>query len=106
LAVIETGAEDIALKSDFVQGLELQLIPRTKYLANGQVFTYHQTAVTAAVGPFLFQRQEAEVWPLDRFFNRLSGLSPDVVIGPKALQGQFTVSFDPFSHRIILLSPQ
>ena len=106
LAVIETGAEDIALKLDFVKGLGLELIPRTKYLANGQVFKYHHAAVEVSVGPFLFRRGEAEVWPLDRFFNRLSGLSPDVVIGPAALRGRLTVSFDPFANQVILLASE
>jgi tetratricopeptide (TPR) repeat protein len=103
LAMIETGAEDIAFKLDFVQGLPLQLIPKVKYLANGQVFNYHHAATAFNVGRFLFERQEAEVWPLNRFYNRISGVSPDVVIGPGALAGGFSVSFDPFDQQIILL---
>jgi hypothetical protein len=103
LAMIETGAEDIAFKLDFVQGLPLQLIPKVKYLANGQVFNYHQAAVAFGIGRFLFERQAAEVWPLNRFYDRISGVSPDVVIGPGALSGEFSVSFDPFDQQIILL---
>jgi hypothetical protein len=103
LAMIETGAEDIAFKLDFVQGLPLQLTPKVKYLANGQVFNYHHAATAFNVGRFLFERQEAEVWPLNRFYNRISGVSPDVVIGPGALAGEFSVSFDPFDQQIILL---
>jgi tetratricopeptide (TPR) repeat protein len=103
LAMIETGAEDIAFKLDFVQGLPLQLTPKVKYLANGQVFNYHHAAIAFNVGRFLFERQVAEVWPLNRFYNRISGVSPDVVIGPGALAGGFSVSFDPFDQQIILL---
>jgi tetratricopeptide (TPR) repeat protein len=103
LAMIETGAQDIAFKLDFVRGLQLQLIPKVKYLANGQVFKYHHAALVLDVGRFLFERQAAEVWPLNRFYNRITGLSPDVVIGPGALEGEFSVSFDPFDQQIILL---
>ena len=103
LAMIETGAQDIAFKLDFVQSLPLQLIPRTKYLANGQVFKYHHAALVLGIGRFLFERQAAEVWPLNRFYNRISGVSPDVVIGPGALAGEFSVCFDPFDQQIILL---
>ncbi len=103
LAMIETGAEDIAFKLDFVQGLPLPLIPKVKYLANGQVFNYHHAAIALNVGRFLFGRQAAEVWPLNRFYDRISGVSPDVVIGPGALAGEFSVSFDPFDQQIILL---
>ena len=103
LAMIETGAEDLAFKLDFVQGLPLPLIPKVKYLANGQVFNYHQAAIALNVGRFLFERQAAEVWPLDRFYDRISGVSPDVVIGPGALAGGFSVSFDPFDQQIVLL---
>jgi hypothetical protein len=103
LAMIETGAQDIAFKLDFVQELSLPLIPRTKYLANGQVFKYHHAAVVLGIGSFLFERQAAEVWPLNRFYNRISGVSPDVVIGPRALAGEFSISFDPFDNQIIFL---
>jgi hypothetical protein len=74
-----------------------------KYLANGQVFNYHHAATAFNVGRFLFERQAAEVWPLNRFYNRISGVSPDVVIGPGAMAGEFSVSFDPFDSQIILL---
>jgi hypothetical protein len=103
LAMIETGAQDIAFKLDFVQGLQLQLIPKVKYSANGQVFKYHHVALVLEVGGFLFERQAAEVWPLNRFYNRITGVSPDVVIGPGAFEGEFSVSFDPFDNQIILL---
>jgi tetratricopeptide (TPR) repeat protein len=103
LAMIETGAQDIAFKLDFVQGLPLQLIPKVKYLTNGQVFKYHHVELTLVIGRFLFKRKSAEVWPLNRFYNRISGVSPDVVIGPGAFAGEFSVSFDPFDQQIILL---
>lgn len=106
LAMIETGAEDVALKLDFVQGMQLQLIPRVKYLANGQVFKYHHAAVIFSVGQFLIRRQAAEVWPLDRFYNRITGISPDVVIGPRAFAGQFSITFNPFERQILLVLHQ
>lgn len=102
LAMLETGAEDIALKQEFVNGLGLPLKPKTKYLANGKVVHYHQAEVTVNAGRFNFKRSAADVWPLNRFFNRLTGLSADVVIGPAALKGHFLVSFDPFDRQVVL----
>jgi tetratricopeptide (TPR) repeat protein len=101
LAVIETGAQDIALKLDFVQGL-LTLNPRVKYLASGQVTHYHQSPVTLLLGDIRFTREAADVWPFSRFYNHLTGLSADVVIGPEAFRGKYAVSFDPFDNRVVL----
>ena len=102
LALIETGAEDIALKFDFVDGLGLSLKPRVKYLANGKEFRYHLAEVTLLAGGFRFQRKAAEVWPFGGFRNRVTGLTADAVIGPAALKGKFSVSFDPFARQVIL----
>lgn len=101
MAMLETGAEDIALKLEFVKGLGLPLYPKTKYLANGKVYRYHQARVTVAAGRFNFTRSGADVWPLNRFYNRLTGFSADVVIGPAAFSGQFLVSFDPFARQVV-----
>jgi tetratricopeptide (TPR) repeat protein len=102
LAVIETGAEDIALKTDFIKDMKLPLRPKKKYLANGQVVKYHAAAVEVLLGNLRFHRAAADVWPLDRFFDRLSGIAPDIVIGPDAFRNAFIVSFDPFNRNIIL----
>ncbi len=102
LAMIETGAEDIALKLDFARMLNLPLKKEKRYLANGEVFIFHKTSVQIFAGNFCFAREEAEVWPLDRFFNPIVGLTPDVVIGPSALEGKYIVSFDPFNRQVIL----
>jgi hypothetical protein len=102
LGMIETGAEDIAVKLDFARRLGLPLKPQNRYLANGKVFQYHKTTVNVSVDKFTFQREGAEVWPLDRIYNPITGLTADVVIGPSALQGKFAVSFDPFEKKVIL----
>jgi tetratricopeptide (TPR) repeat protein len=102
LAIIETGARDIALKLDFARVLGLPLTPRVKYLATGQVTRYHQAPVMFFLGDFRFRREAADVWPFSRFYNRLTGLSADVFIGPAAFRGKYVVSFDPFDKQVIL----
>lgn len=103
LAVIETGAEEIALRLDFARHLGLELEPGIKYLANGKVFRYFKTCVKISAGSFLFDKKGAEVWPLDRFYNRLTGLAPDVIIGPVTLRKEkFILSFDPYEKQVIL----
>ncbi|MFC2155213.1 aspartyl protease family protein [Acidobacteriota bacterium] len=102
LGMIETGAEDIALKLDFASKLGFPLKPQNRYLANGKVFKYHKTPVSVSVDKFTFKRAGAEVWPLNRIYNPITGLTADVVVGPSALQGKFTVSFDPYDKKVIL----
>jgi tetratricopeptide (TPR) repeat protein len=102
LAVIETGAQDVALKLNFVQELGLTLTPRVKYLATGQVTRYHQAPVMLFLGNFCFRREAADIWPFSRFYNRLTGLSADVFIGPEAFRGKYVVSFDPFDKKVVL----
>lgn len=102
LTMIETGAEDIAIKLDFARKLRLPLKPEKRYLANGKVFQFHKIQVKVSVDKFAFERQNAEVWPLNRIFNPISGLTADVVIGPAALDKNFIVSFDPFEKKVIL----
>ncbi|NIM14097.1 MAG: hypothetical protein GTO45_18800 [Candidatus Aminicenantes bacterium] len=102
LAIIETGAQDIALKLDFTRVLGLPLTPRVKYLATGQVTRYHQALVTFFLGDFRFWREAADVWPFSRFYNRLTGLSADVFIGPAAFRGKYVVTFDPFDKQVVL----
>jgi len=103
LALLETGAADISLQLAFVKTLGLDLQPRSKYLADGRAYSFHEARVTVKVGTYLFYREKAEVWPLHQFSHRLSGLSPHLIIGPQALDAQYALSFDPFSNQIILI---
>jgi len=102
LALVETGAEDISLRLDFAQKSQMPLQSADRYLATGKKYSYQKTNVKVTVGPYLFERAEAEVWPLDRFADPLIGLAPDIIIGPMALKDKFVISFDPFEKRIIL----
>ena len=102
MGMIETGAEDIAIKLDVAREAGLTLIPRQKYLANGQVYHYFETSLRVDLGRFRFERARAEVWPFQRFYHRLSGVKADVIFGPSAFGRRFAISFDPFSERIIL----
>lgn len=102
LALIETGAEDIAIKLDFARQLLLPLKQNTKYLADGKTSQYHETQINVLMGKYLIERKAAEVWPFDRFYNRISGLSADIIIGPMAFIDNFALSFDPFDKKIVL----
>lgn len=102
LAMIETGAEDIALRLGFARQLPLVLKPKLKYLASGKEVRYSTTPVTISAGRLRFDRETAEVWPLMRFYDRITGLNADVIIGPLALSGRIVCSFDPFDRKIIL----
>jgi len=102
LALIETGAEDIAIKLDFAKKLLLPLKQNTKYLADGKTSQYHETRIKLLMGKYLIERKVAEVWPFDRFYDRISGLSADIIIGPKAFIDNFALSLDPFDKKIIL----
>lgn len=99
--MLETGAEDISLRLDFAQEMSLVLNPKTRYLADGKAYPYHETWVKVLAGPFEFTRRRAEVWPFDRIYNRISGLSPDVIFGPRALR-RYRLTFDPFAKQILL----
>jgi len=104
LGMIETGAEDISMKLDFAKRLGYRLESRMKYLANGKVYRFFETALQIFLGEFLFERKNAEVWSFDRFYNRISGLTADVILGPLAFVGKFSISFDPFTKEIIIVS--
>lgn len=95
LAIIETGAENISIRSDFASRLGIPLTERSKYLSNGKVFKYFLGSINVQLGKYLFVRDKAEVWPLKRFRNRLTGFAPHVIIGPRALEGKFVLSFVP-----------
>jgi len=102
LALIETGARDISINLDFARGLGLPLEARTRYLAGGEPASYHVTPVTIALGSAVFERKEAEVWPFRQLMDPLTGLIPDAVIGPEALDGEFVLTLDPFENTVIL----
>lgn len=102
LALIETGARDISLSLDFARSLGLPMEPRTRYLAGGESVSYHTAPVTIILGTAVFERKAAEVWPFRQLMDPLTGLIPDVVIGPEALDREFVLSFDPFENTILL----
>jgi tetratricopeptide (TPR) repeat protein len=102
LALIETGAEDISLRLDYARRLGLPLTERQRYLATGEMTTYHLTPVRLDLGPFRFDRDAAEVWPFAGLAQPITGLIPDVIIGPRALDGGYVLSFDSFDNQIVL----
>ena len=102
LGLFETGAEDITIRQDLALEWGLPLSPSVRYLASGQVFRYAKTPLRIKAGEFQWIRKEADVWPLDRFYDRLTGLSPDIVIGPKAFKERYVLSFNPFKKEVIL----
>jgi tetratricopeptide (TPR) repeat protein len=102
LALIETGAKDISLRLEFARRLGWPLAARTRYLASGETVSYHVTPLRVTLGPFIFERDAAEVWPFQQLMDPLSGLIPDVVIGPEALAGSFILTFDPFEDLVLL----
>jgi hypothetical protein len=102
IGMIETGAEDIALRLDVAREIESPLIPKQKYLANGQVYHYFETPLQVYLGRLRFGRERAEVWPFERFYHRLSGVKADVIFGPGAFGRRFAISFDPFLNRVVL----
>lgn len=102
LAEIETGAEDIALRLPFARELNTTLNPKIRYLSTGKIRRYHMVSVLISLGKFRFPRNSAEVWPLEKFTNPITGLAPDIIIGPIALYGKYSVSFDPFDKKIVL----
>ena len=89
LAIIETGAENISVRSDFAVQLGISMTPRSKYLSNGEVFQYSLGAINVQLGKYIFVRNDAEIWPLLRFRNNMTGFAPHIIIGPVALSGKF-----------------
>jgi len=104
LAMIETGAEDIALRLSFARKLQKALEPEVKYLVDGRELRYFKTPIKVSLGKFPFERKAADVWPFNRFYDWITGLGADVIIGPLALRGQMNLSFDPFDKKIVLSS--
>jgi len=105
LGIIETGAEDIAIKLNFAQILNLPMKPKVRYLSNGKVYRFFEAPVSVLLGHWRLDRKSAEVWSFERFYRRLSGLTADVVLGPQVFRENWIVSFDPFSRQIYLEGP-
>lgn len=82
--------------------LGLPLTGRERYLATGETATYHLMPVRLDLGPFRFERAAAEVWPFAGLAHPTTGLIADAVIGPRALDGGYVLSFDLFDNQIVL----
>lgn len=102
LAMIETGAEDVSIKLEFAQHIHLPLTPKTKTW-RGKEYNYHETSIDVLVGIHLFHRPKTGVWP-KRFYDTITGLYDNIMIGPWALEGKYILSFDPFDRVVILQS--
>lgn len=103
LAMIETGAEDLSVKLEYAQRINLNLEPAVKTW-RGKEYKFEKTKnLIVKAGSHIFMRDESEVWPV-RFTDDLTGLYDSIMIGPYALNGNYILSFDPFANRIILES--
>jgi tetratricopeptide (TPR) repeat protein len=103
LAMIETGAEDITINLDFARWHRLSLEPAIKYLPTGKELPYHKTTFQMSFGHFIMQRRAAVVWPLERLADPITGLTPDILLGPDLFMGRFVLTFDPY-EKIILIT--
>jgi len=103
LAIIETGAEDIAIRLEFAKNIQLPLTPHLKHLPSGEASAFHQTVAEIKVGNFSFYRSRSEVWPFSRFKHPITGLTPDIIIGPATFKDKYSLSFDPFENQIIII---
>ncbi len=102
LAMIETGAEDITVNLDFARRHGLDLKPATKYLSTGREFPYHKTSCRISMGEFRLQRTAADVWLFDKLADPITGLMPDVLLGPEFFEGRFVLTFDPYEKKILI----
>ena len=101
MAVIETGAENIAIQLDKAKELDFPLTEKFKYLSNGKIFKYFLTSAEIQLGKYLFVRNSAEVWPIKKFMNRISGFNPHLILGPVAFEKKFVISFIPYENIIV-----
>ncbi len=104
LAMIETGAEDVSLKEEFARFVHLLLVPATKMWGEKQLNYFKIYNLGIWFDTDLLYRSEVEVWPR-RFYDHLTGLYDQVMIGPFALQDRFIISFDPFDNVVVFQSP-
>jgi tetratricopeptide (TPR) repeat protein len=102
LAMIETGAEDVTINLDFALRQGLDLKPAIKYLPSGKEFPYHKTSCLISIGRFKLQRQAADVWFFDKLVDPITGLMPDVLLGPEFFEGRHVLTFDPFQKKILI----
>ncbi|WP_456440444.1 tetratricopeptide repeat protein [Caldithrix abyssi] len=103
LAMIETGAEDLSLKEAFARFIHLPLTPATRVWGDRKLSYYEASEVSVQFGPHILYRPRVEIWP-KRFYDRITGLYDQVMIGPFALQDRFIISFDPFDNVVVIQS--
>jgi hypothetical protein len=103
LAMLETGAEDIALDLDFARLAGLSLEPKQRFLATGKILNYHITTAALSISGLKLKRDQAEIWSFERFHHPVTGLTPDVIIGPHAMEGNLIISFNPFTNQVTII---
>jgi tetratricopeptide (TPR) repeat protein len=103
LAMIETGAEDITVNLDFARSHHCSLEPAIKYLPTGKEFLYHKTPFLMDIGHFSIHRKKTDVWSLERLADSITGLLPDILLGPDLFKERFVLTFDPY-EKIILIT--
>lgn len=103
LAMLETGAADIALKLDFARKIQMAMNPEVKYLGNGSKVSYFKSQTSVRLGKFLFRRENAEVWEFKDFHNPIKCFSPDVIIGPDTFRDKYSVSLNPLTKEVIII---
>jgi hypothetical protein len=100
--MIETGAEDITVNLDFARRHRLPLEPAIKYLSTGSEFSYHKTPFQMHLGHFKMNRRTTDVWSLEKMADPITGLMPDILLGPDLFKERFVVTFDPHEKTIII----
>lgn len=102
LAMVETGAEDITLNLDFARRSQLPLEPAIKYLATGKKFEYFKTFFRMNLGEIGIQRHAADVWSMERIADPITGLTPDIILGPIFFRENYALTFDPYRKMIVI----
>jgi tetratricopeptide (TPR) repeat protein len=102
LAMIETGAQEITVNLDFALWHRLPLEPAIKYLSTGKEFSYHKIPLQMSIGHFRMQRRATDVWSLERLADPLTGLIPDILLGPDLFKERYVVTFNPYEKTIII----
>jgi hypothetical protein len=103
LALIETGADDITMNLDYAKDQDATLESAIKYLPTGEEFPYYRTPLRMSIGHFEISRNNTDVWSFKKMADPLSGLMPDILLGPGFFNGRFVVTFDPFQKRILIM---
>jgi hypothetical protein len=102
LVMIETGAGDITVNLELARRHRWHMEMATRYLPSGKEFSYHKASLQLSLGSLRFRRQSAEVWPLDRLADPITGFVPDVLLGPEVFKDKYVLTFDPFQKRILI----